>query len=305
MSQLNPFTLFFLEARTHTENSFRRKKAGVPPAEYFSLERLNELLANPLLSPDWLQVTLQGKVMGFEDDYIFKIVQRKKLCFIDKQRMDQSIAKGASVVLEGLDILDTKINALCSEIDAQLPCALSNCEAFFSQKNNEAYFGHRDSDDVLVMQIEGKKRWRIHEPQQRRYRGNSPLSEEQMGPLLIELVMEPGDIMFVRAGVPHRCITETDYSLHLSFDLCDRTPNAENITHTANQMYAESLAPMHAPAAEVVSRYVTLLNSEAFSKHLVSASEDMKKQVHQFRRRTGRAQNIESLRRLKNKQRIL
>jgi len=149
----------------------------------------------------------------------------------------------------------------------------------------------------LVMQIEGKKRWRIHEPQRRRYRGNSPLTEEQMGPLLTELVMEPGDIMFVRAGVPHRCITETDYSLHLSFDLCDRTPNIEQITHAANQLYAECLAPMNAPATEVVDHYIAQLKSDRFAKHLVAASTDMKAQITRFRDRMGRASEISALKR--------
>jgi ribosomal protein L16 Arg81 hydroxylase len=294
MAQLNAFTDFFLTCKTKADLPFVRSQAVVLPSEYFSLSRLAEQITNPLLSPDWLQVTLQGQAMSFDEDYLWKFVQHKKLCFIDKERMDDAIAKGASVVLEGLDILDPKIHALCSEIDSQLPCALINCEAFFSQKNNEAYFGHRDSDDVLVMQIEGKKRWRIHEPQQRRYRGNSPLTEQQMGPLLTELVMEPGDIMFVRAGVPHRCITETPYSLHLSFDLCDRTPNIEQITHAANQFYAESLAPMNATAAEVVERYITQLKSEGFADHLRSATQDMKNQIERFRKRMGNAQRISS-----------
>ncbi|MGA0792337.1 MAG: JmjC domain-containing protein, partial [Burkholderiaceae bacterium] len=75
-----------------------------------------------------------------------------------------------------------------AEIDSQLLFAFINCEAFFSKKNNEAYYGHLDSDDVLVMQIEGRKRWRVHHPQQRRYRGNSPLTEQQMDLLLAEVV---------------------------------------------------------------------------------------------------------------------
>jgi len=297
MIQLDPLTQFFLEARVK-ESPFTHKKRAVVPAAYFSLPRLEKHLSNPLLTPDWLQVTLNGKALSFDDAFLWKFVQNRKLCFIDKSRMDDAIGKGASVVLEGLDILDPRIHGLCSEIDVQIPCALINCEAFFSQKNNEAYSGHRDSDDVLVVQIEGSKCWRIHEPQQRRYRGNSPLTEEQMGPLLAEIKMQAGDIMFVRAGVPHRCITEAAYSLHLSFDLCDRIPNIEQITHAANQLYAESLAPMNAPVEEVVKRYIGELTSNRFNETLKLLSQDMKTQLNRFRIRMGYAQNLPSLKKL-------
>jgi hypothetical protein len=291
----DPFTQFFLDARSRTEDAFVRQEKGVEPSRFFSLARLKELLANPLLSPDWLQVNVGGKAMSFEDDFLWKFVQKKKLCFIDKKKMDEAVSQGASIVLEGLDILDSGIHALCAEIDSQLPCALINCEAFFSQKNNEAYYGHRDSDDVLVMQIEGQKRWRVHQPQQRRYRGNSPLTEQQMGPLMAEFVMNPGDVLFVRAGVPHRCITEGPYSLHLSFDLCDRTPNIEQITEAANQLHAESLAPMNATATEVVDHYIQHLKSERFVKHLQTASASMKDQATRFRQRMGRSGPIKAL----------
>jgi hypothetical protein len=295
MTTIDPLTQFFLNHRDSPQTAFARAEQAVAPQDYFSLIRLKEVLSNPLLSPDWLQVSLGGKAYSFDDDFLWKVVQKKRLCFIDKEKMNRAISAGASVVLEGLDILDARIHALCTEIDAQLPCALINCEAFFSQKNNEAYFGHRDSDDVLVIQIEGQKRWRVHQPQQRRYRGNSPLTEQQMGPLLEEFVMNPGDILFVRAGVPHRCITENAYSLHLSFDLCDRTPNIEQITEAANAHYAESLAPMNAPAKAVVSRYIEQLQSETFTAYLETATQTMKGQAAQFRARMGRSRESAAL----------
>lgn len=295
MVDLDTLTHFFIDAREQMDKPFVRREAAVKPEDYFSLKRLQELLGNPLLTPDWLQVSLKGQRLSFDDDFLWKTVQQKRLCFIDKSKMNDAISKGASIVLEGLDLLDLRLHTLCAEIDAQLPLALVNCESFFSQINNEAYFGHCDSDDVLVMQIEGQKRWRVHQPQQRRYVGNSPLTEAQMGPLLAEFVMNPGDILFVRAGVPHRCITSTAYSLHLSFDLCDRMPNIEEITHAANVVHAEALAPMNAPATEVIEHYIQHLRSERFRQLLVAAVGNKKDQAIRFRKRMGMASHINAL----------
>ena len=288
-------TQFLLESLSIKSNPFSQRRQLINPQDYFSLSKLKECIANPMITPDWIQVTLQGKALTFDDDFLWKFVQKRKLCFIDKSRMNQAIDQGASIVLEGLDILDERLHALCTEIDNQLPCALINCEAFFSQKNNEAYAGHRDSDDVLVIQLEGAKRWRIHEPQQRRYRGNSPLNEAQMGPLVQEVVMEPGDVLFVRAGVPHRCITESSYSLHLSLDLCDRTPNIEEITQIANQRHAECLAPMHANTDDVVAHYINHLNSQGLRNELLYATSVMRQQATKFRSRMGQTRLADSL----------
>ena len=80
---------------------------------------------------------------------------------MDKRVLDGYLAQGASVVLEGLDILDAGINAFLAGLDAGFPLAFANCVAFFSQRGNEAYRGHFDADDVLVIHIAGEKRWRL------------------------------------------------------------------------------------------------------------------------------------------------
>jgi ribosomal protein L16 Arg81 hydroxylase len=88
---------------------------------------------------------------------------------------------------------------------------LSNCVAFFTQRENEAYGGHCDTDDVLVFQLEGRKTWQLFEAQQRRYLGVDDQSAEQLGPVKKEITMRPGDAMYVRAGVPHLCHARTRF----------------------------------------------------------------------------------------------
>jgi len=293
-------TQFLLEALALKSCPFRQRTGLVQPLEYFSLLKLQDCLENPLITPDWIQVTLQGKALTFDDDFLWKFVQKRKLCFIDKSRINLAIEQGASIVLEGLDILDERLHALCTEIDNQLPCTLINCEAFFSQKGNEAYPGHRDSDDVLVIQIDGQKRWLIHEPQQRRYRGNSPLNEAQMGPLLEDLVMKPGDVLFLKAGVPHRCVTESSYSLHLSMDLCDRMPNIDEITQIANRIYSEAIAPMHSTPDQVVESYVQILKSKIAGEQFLLAQKSTKHRAAEFRERMRKTHKVQALRDIAN-----
>ena len=286
---------FFAQASAKQDAPFTYAVGLVPEPSIFSVARLQDCLNNPLLSPEWLQVAVGGKAIDITASHLWKTVQAKRLAFIDKQALNSAIAMGASVVLEGLDILDAQINDLLAGLDRRLPCALSNCEAFFSQRGNEAYGGHRDSDDVLVLQISGEKRWFIHHPQQRRYFGNTPLNQVEMGPVLAELIMKPGDALFLRAGVPHRCTTPAAFSLHLSIDLCDRTPNIEQIGNAANALYNKSSAPPNVPASQVVARYVEQLQSAKLHNELEQATKVMRSQAQEFRQRIGRASSVTAL----------
>ena len=286
----------FVKNAQSSGNHVARKQGLVNADEVFSVERFRNLLSSPLLTPDWLQASLAGKAVDLRGSVAWKVVQDKKLYFMDKEVLNKALANRASVVLEGIDVMDTGIAQLVGDLEQTMPCSLSNCVAFFSRSQNEAYSGHRDSDDVLVIQISGTKRWRLHEPQQRRYLGNAPLTDGMMGPVAETVDMNPGDIMFLRAGVPHKCSTVTDHSLHLSFDLIDRTLNVEQITTAANYQYNQSSADPHVSAAEVVRAYMQHLTSEKFLKELEKKSVEQKKEATAFRQRIVGASQAPDLR---------
>lgn len=286
---------FYRRQRAQPPKEYTHQAGVVPTPSFFSVAALQQHLNNPLLSPDWVHLRARGQSVPLESSCLWKIVQTKKILFMDKQLIDEQLNRGAAIVLEGIDILDPAINTFVGEVDAALPCALSNCVAFFSQRENEAYGGHCDSDDVLVVQISGEKRWRLYTPQQRRYVNNSPLTPEQMGTQIAEVVMRPGDALYVRAGVPHLCQTIGDHSLHLAFDLCDRTPNIEQLTHEANTRYNHACEVPYVPAADVVERYIALLNTEKFRSDIVTATEQIKHNAVVFRQRIGRSSGIQAL----------
>jgi len=293
--QLKSLLGFFIEQRQNPPETYTVAPGLIDSPRFFSVEALQHHLNNPLLQPDWITVRQRGQTVALETACLWKVIQTKKLMFMDKEPINELLQNGAAVVLEGLDILDPSINAFLAEVDAALPCSLVNGAVFFSQRENEAYGGHRDTDDVLVVQVSGEKLWHLYAPQQRRYFNNSPLTREQMAPEIKQLVMRPGDALYVRAGVPHHCETPGDHSLHLAFDLCDRTPNIEQITHDANNRYNHATADWSAPATKVVERYTALLNSPEFQKDLVTATQQIRQTATAFRQRIGRTGAINAL----------
>jgi hypothetical protein len=286
---------FFSKQRQNLPEAYTYKAGVINNPSFFTVADLQRHLNNPLLQPDWLTIKQDGEPVALEKSCFAKSVQRRKLKFIDKDAINNAIDKGAAVVLEGIDLLDSGVNEFVARLDDLLPCVLSNAEVFFSQQDNEAYDGHCDADDVLVVQLAGKKTWNLYAPQDRRYLEIENLSDQQLGPVTQEFTMCPGDAIYLRAGVPHRCITSAPFSLHMSFDLVDNSPRIMDITKEANNQYLYSCELPYAPLTDVVGRYASLLKSAEFQSALVEATEYKRGEVANFRQMLGRTSIVKSL----------
>lgn len=286
---------FYIEQRNNPPKDYAHAKGLIQSPTFFSVAKLQEHLNNPLLNPDWVQLRNHEEIFKLESEMLWKVVQHKELRFMDKQKINDVLVQGGSVILEGIDMLEPAINSFLMKVDAAMPCALSNCVAFFSQKGNEAYRGHRDTDDVLVIQLSGEKKWRIFAPQQRRYFGNFPLTLAQMGEQIAELVMQPGDALFMRAGVPHIVDTIADHSLHLAFDLIDRTPNIETISDAANQQYNQGGENPHVPASKVIDYYIGILKDPKFQETAEIKTAEMREASARFREKIARTVGVRAL----------
>jgi ribosomal protein L16 Arg81 hydroxylase len=278
---------FYRGARSQLPETFRRGEGVVPQPSFFSVQRLQQHLSNPVIAPNFVSLVHQGQLIPLEKSCFFKTVQQRQLWFMDKRLLDEHLRKGASVILEGLDMLDPQINEVCAQLDAGLPCSLVNCVAFFSQRGNELYRGHIDTDDVLVIHLSGEKRWRLYAQQAPRKVNLNELTPAQMGKQIAEITMRPGDALYVRSGIPHICETTGSHSLHLSFDLIDRIPNAEEIWRTAYARYElASLAPYTA-APEVAKRLGAELQSNELAAALAKRTEALRGEARAFRERIG------------------
>jgi ribosomal protein L16 Arg81 hydroxylase len=237
----------------------------------------------------------RGQQIPLEQSCFYKVVQQKQIVFMDKRVLDSYLAQGASAVLEGLDILDPAINAFVGGLDLGFPLAFANCVAFFSQRGNEAYRGHLDYDDVFVIHVAGEKRWRLFARQQSRRVNTHDMTPEQMGQQIADVVMRPGDVLYVRSGVPHVCETSGSHSLHLAFDLCDRTPTVEYQLEMALKRYAYATSAPYTPAPQVAGGFAELLKSPAFEADLAQRAEALRAELRTFRERIAFAGRVTAL----------
>src|SRR5204863_7797947 len=99
------------------------------------------------------------------------------------------------------------------------------------------------------------------------------------------------------SGTPHQVETVGDYSLHLSFDLCDRAASIETVFDLLLKRYdRDSLRPYGA-VSEVLEKVASLGRTEEFRREIGALEQQHKAGYEEFRRPVGvsRVRCFESL----------
>lgn len=113
--------------------------------------------------------------------------------------------------------------AFAARIGANVYCSFQGIRAFGT---------HFDNHDVLVVQTEGEKVWNLYEA-----RADNPLEipadtletrrefERTRGALMQEVVMRPGDVLYLPRGWYHDALAADGGSLHVTFSITPLTGN--------------------------------------------------------------------------------
>lgn len=256
---------------------------------FFTLEHLKTHLNNPLLMPGWFKLFWQGQAVDCAPAVGHKVIQGAEVPFLNKSILEQYLSRGASLVLEGIDLLEPQINAMCGAIDQagqkENTTVFSNSVVFFSQAaGGEAYRGHLDTSDVLVVHLAGAKRWKIHQRQPPRWVELNELDAAHMGPVQADFVMRPGDALFMKSHTPHLVETAAEYSMHMSFDICDRAINAETALHLLMEQYNRDAAACYAPADAILGKLSSHAASPAYLERVAALAHA---QQENYRRARG------------------
>ena len=275
---------FFKEASAlPPERSHLHHPGLIENQTIFRLEDLRKHLNNPFLRLEFLQIVDRGKLVDMQAARCVKVVQRRPIEFVNRRVLQEQLEKGAACLLEGVDILEPQVSHLASILDRAHSCTFSNAVVFFSQRGNEAYRGHLDTDDVLAIHLAGAKKWRIHARQAPRRAHLVELEASEMGPVETEIVMRPGDALFLRSGTPHQVETVGDYSLHLSFDLCDRGAVIETVFDLLLKHYDRDALRPYGTEQEILEKAASLGRSETFTREFDALQRQRKSGYEEFR----------------------
>lgn len=142
----------------------------------------------------------------------------------DPARIEHFLAIGASMVLDHVEDLLPDVRAIADMLGERFGALVgANCYASF--QGVQAFASHYDVHEVFAMQCAGEKRWRIYAN-----RAQSPLETPQgadaqawidgaKGPVLMEVTLRPGELLYIPRGYFHDAIATDSHSLHLTFGI--------------------------------------------------------------------------------------
>ncbi|GIF26888.1 hypothetical protein BJ973_003528 [Actinoplanes tereljensis] len=186
---------------------------------------VDELLSRRGLRTPFLRVAQQGKVLppakftgsggaGAE---------------IADQVLDDEVmrlyAGGATLVLQGLHRIWPPLIDFARQLGSELRRPLQ-VNAYLTPPGSQGFSTHYDTHDVFVLQVDGTKRWLIHEPvladplEKQAWGGRADeVAATAAGDPALDVVLAPGDALYLPRGWLHSAQAQGTRSLHLTFGI--------------------------------------------------------------------------------------
>ena len=134
---------------------------------------------------------------------------------VDAAKLEDFLSSGFSVVVLHLDEQVPALAAVCGEIRSRTLEGSFVGAVVTSGAGAGAFPVHYDPEDLVILQVQGTKRWQIFGPPvSNPLRGMPKQSPPETEPILDE-VLEPGDLLFVPGGNWHHCESGLSTSVHL------------------------------------------------------------------------------------------
>ncbi|MGW0433534.1 cupin domain-containing protein [Micromonospora sp. NPDC003197] len=138
------------------------------------------------------------------------------------ERVLELYAGGATLVLQGLHRIWPPLIDFARQLGVELGQPLQ-VNAYLTPAGNQGFATHYDTHDVFVLQVDGRKHWRIHEPvltdplERQPWGGRADeVAAVADGPPALDVVLAPGDVLYLPRGWLHSAQAQEERSLHLT-----------------------------------------------------------------------------------------
>ncbi len=141
----------------------------------------------------------------------------------DATRVMQLLERGASLVANDIDSLTPALRGVANALESALSGKVQ-ANLYCSWKERQGFGSHFDTHDVYAIHIAGEKVWRIYET-----RAEAPIAhprfktygqawhDSNRGKVVEEVLMRPGDLLYLPRGQYHDALATSDGTIHIAF----------------------------------------------------------------------------------------
>lgn len=191
-------------------------------SDLFSADAVDELITRRGLRTPFLRVAKGGSTFPDSSFTSSAGVGATISDQLDDTALWRKFAEGATLVLQALHRTWEPVADLCTRLSAELGHPVQ-ANAYITPPQNRGFDDHYDVHDVFVLQIAGTKRWIIHEPvhadplrDQPWTDRRSAVAEAAKGRAYLDVVLEPGDALYLPRGWLHAAQAQGAVSIHLT-----------------------------------------------------------------------------------------
>ncbi|HEX9953687.1 MAG TPA: cupin domain-containing protein [Allosphingosinicella sp.] len=190
-----------------------------------SWQRLSELLAvRSHWTPGNINLLMNSRPVAAEH-YMDEVqVQSGTVTRADPAKVDLFLSMGASLVANAVEDVAPEVREVVAML-GQTFSGTAGANAYCSFKDVQAFDSHCDLHEVFAVQLEGEKSWRIYAN-----RADAPVAslsgddaqaliDRAKGPVLMEVRLRPGDLLYIPRGFYHDALASSEASLHLTLSV--------------------------------------------------------------------------------------
>lgn len=138
---------------------------------------------------------------------------------------------GCSIRLLNPQTFIPQIHELNATLQEYFHC-MTGANVYLTPPNSQGFAPHYDDIEAFVLQIEGKKHWRLYAPRnEKEYlprNSSENFKPDEIGEPILERVLEPGDLLYFPRGTIHQANTVPGHhSLHITLSVYQKTAYAD------------------------------------------------------------------------------
>ncbi|MDD4914322.1 MAG: cupin domain-containing protein [Methylococcales bacterium] len=135
----------------------------------------------------------------------------------DPDKLQAEFKAGATISLPGFNRAWRPLRRVAAAVEDYLEHAV-HTNIYITPGNASGFSPHYDPHDVFIFQISGSKHWKIYPPPLNLPHRTQPFQPQMFAPTapLLELDLEPGDLLYMPRGYIHAANTASCTSMHVT-----------------------------------------------------------------------------------------
>ncbi|HUR82759.1 MAG TPA: cupin domain-containing protein [Thermoanaerobaculia bacterium] len=189
-------------------------------ASLLSWSDVNGMLQKHRLEPPRLRLVRGGSFAGKSD---FLRYEGNRIPFVIPEKLGEHLRDGYTLVIDAVDDMCDGVMRMAEDFERVLHEGVQ-VNLYAGWREQQGFNRHCDTHDVIVLQVYGKKYWRVYEG------GRPHPLKDDVAPnkdvpqkVVWEGLLEDGDALYVPRGWWHEASGVGEVTLHLTFGIHQRT----------------------------------------------------------------------------------